>query len=131
MFYRTDAARGWQPDIEHVRILITPATRALVVIVQHPTGATYSTEARRALVTRPRLQLSAPCDEVYADLAFDGPARHCGAHPKLRHHLLVAFESVSRARWRMGWLAAARPSVSLSDRRDPETCRRPLCSNGP
>src|SRR3954469_16493968 len=51
VFYRTDPSRGWQPDLDHVRALITPATRALVVIdPNNPTGATYSTEARRALV---------------------------------------------------------------------------------
>src|SRR3954447_17071296 len=32
VFYRTDPSKGWQPDIEHVRSLVTPATRALVVI---------------------------------------------------------------------------------------------------
>ena len=43
VFYRTDPAKGWQPDIEHVRSLVTPATRALVVIdPNNPTGATYS-----------------------------------------------------------------------------------------
>src|SRR6266849_4750503 len=31
-FYRTDPTRGWIPDLAHVRSLITPATRALVVI---------------------------------------------------------------------------------------------------
>ena len=42
VFYRTDPSRGWQPDLEHVRSLITPATRALVVIdPNNPTGATY------------------------------------------------------------------------------------------
>ena len=53
VFYRTDAAHGWQPDIDHIRSLITPATRALVVIdPNNPTGATYSgrgeTRARRS-----------------------------------------------------------------------------------
>jgi alanine-synthesizing transaminase len=51
VFYRTDPARGWQPDVEHIRSLITPATRALVVIdPNNPTGAEYSMEIRRALV---------------------------------------------------------------------------------
>ncbi len=31
VFYRTDPSRGWLPDLDHVRSLITPATRALVV----------------------------------------------------------------------------------------------------
>ena len=41
IFYRTDEKRGWQPDVEHVSGLITPSTRALVVIdPNNPTGAT-------------------------------------------------------------------------------------------
>src|SRR5688500_9477310 len=43
VFYRTDPSRGWQPDLDHVRSLITRTTRALVVIdPNNPTGATYS-----------------------------------------------------------------------------------------
>src|SRR5574338_897592 len=42
VFYRTDEHRAWQPDVEHVRSLITPATRALVAIdPNNPTGAVY------------------------------------------------------------------------------------------
>jgi alanine-synthesizing transaminase len=32
VFYRTDPARGWLPDLDHIRSLFSPATRALVVI---------------------------------------------------------------------------------------------------
>src|SRR5947199_9234447 len=32
VFYRTDPARGWLPDLDHLRSLVGPATRALVVI---------------------------------------------------------------------------------------------------
>ncbi len=73
VFYRTDEKRGWQPDIEHVGSLITAATRALVVIdPNNPTGATYSGEARAALVDlADRHNFPLLADEVYADLAFD------------------------------------------------------------
>src|SRR6478736_4653719 len=30
VFYRTDPDRGWLPDLDHIRSLISPATRALV-----------------------------------------------------------------------------------------------------
>src|SRR5688500_15613126 len=51
VFYRTDASRGWLPDVGHIRSLITPATRALVVIdPNNPTGATYPDDVRRALL---------------------------------------------------------------------------------
>ena len=31
-YYRTDPSRGWLPDLDHIRSLISPETRALVVI---------------------------------------------------------------------------------------------------
>jgi alanine-synthesizing transaminase len=136
VFYRTDPARGWQPDIDHVRSLIGPATRALVVIdPNNPTGATYSAEARRALV-----QLAEDhnfpllADEVYADLAFDGPVGALAAfNPEAP---VITFSSLSKAYlapgWRAGWMAVSGTSrlddllsgiKKLADGR--------LCSTGP
>src|SRR5688572_18370462 len=49
-FYRTDPQRGWLPDLDHLRSLVNPTTRALVVIdPNNPTGATYTADVRRAL----------------------------------------------------------------------------------
>lgn len=111
VFYRTDPSRGWQPDVDHVRSLITPATRALVVIdPNNPTGATYSDEARRALVELAETHnFPLLADEVYADLAFDGPVPAIAAlNPDAP---VITFSSLSKAYlapgWRMGWLAAA------------------------
>src|SRR5687767_7863425 len=51
VFYRTEPSRDWIPDVDHVRSLITPVTRALVVIdPNNPTGATYPAPVRRALI---------------------------------------------------------------------------------
>jgi alanine-synthesizing transaminase len=136
VFYRTDFARGWQPDVEHVRSLITPATRALVVIdPNNPTGATYSAEARRALVDiADEHNFPLLADEVYADLAFDGPVGALAAcNPDAP---VITFSSVSKAYlapgWRSGWLAVGRTDrlddvlagiKKLADGR--------LCSTGP
>ena len=50
-YYRTDPARGWMPDLDHLESLVTPATRVLVVIdPNNPTGAAYSRSTRRALL---------------------------------------------------------------------------------
>ncbi len=118
VFYRTDPERGWQPDIGHVRSLIGPATRALVVIdPNNPTGATYSDEARRALVGfAEEHNFPLLADEVYADLAFDGPV---GALAALNPDApVITFSSLSKAYlapgWRAGWLAAA-PTARLDD----------------
>src|SRR5512132_2470850 len=51
VFYRTDPSNQWLPDLDHVRSLVTPATRALVVIdPNNPTGATYPVDVRRELI---------------------------------------------------------------------------------
>jgi alanine-synthesizing transaminase len=136
VFYRTDAAQGWQPDLDHVRSLITPATRALVVIdPNNPTGATYSAGARRALVDlADRHNFPLLADEVYADLAFDGPVPALAAlNPDAP---VITFSSLSKAYlapgWRSGWLAVAETErlndvlagiKKLADGR--------LCSTGP
>jgi alanine-synthesizing transaminase len=111
VFYRTDAARSWQPDIDHVRSLIGPATRALVVIdPNNPTGATYSSDARRALVDLADTHnFPLLADEVYADLAFDGPVAALASHnPEAP---VITFSSLSKAYlapgWRSGWMAVA------------------------
>jgi alanine-synthesizing transaminase len=136
VFYRTDERRGWQPDVEHVRSLITSATRALVVIdPNNPTGATYSTEARRALVDlADQHNFPLLADEVYADLAFDGPVPAIAALNE--EAPVITFSSLSKAYlapgWRSGWLAVAKTDrlndvlggiKKLADGR--------LCSTGP
>ena len=109
VFYRTDPARGWMPDVDHVRSLITPRTRALVVIdPNNPTGATYTSDIRRAMVEiADEHNFPLLADEVYADLAFDGPVPALAAeHPDAP---VISFSSLSKAYlapgWRAGWMA--------------------------
>ena len=112
VFYRTDPTRGWLPDIDHVRSLVTPATRALVVIdPNNPTGATYSNDVRRELVDlADRHNFPLLADEVYADLAFDGPVPAIASlNPDAP---VISFSSLSKAYlapgWRAGWMAVGR-----------------------
>ena len=110
-FYRTDPNRGWLPDVDHVRQLINPRTRALVVIdPNNPTGATYPANVRRALVDlADRHNFPLLADEVYADLSFSGPVPALASlNPEAP---VITFSSLSKAYlapgWRAGWLAAA------------------------
>ena len=109
VFYRTDPARGWLPDVDHVRSLVSPKTRALVVIdPNNPTGATYSTEVRKALADiADRHSFPLLADEVYADLAFDGAVRAISADAP--NAPIISFSSLSKAYlapgWRAGWMA--------------------------
>src|SRR4029078_9594275 len=74
-YYRLDPSRGWMPDLDHLRSLVTPATRAIVVIdPNNPTGAVYSVETRRALIDFAEQHgLLILADAVSGDLGFDGP----------------------------------------------------------
>jgi alanine-synthesizing transaminase len=50
-YYRTDPDRGWLPDLDHLRSLVSARTRVLVVIdPNNPTGAVYPPAVRRALI---------------------------------------------------------------------------------
>jgi alanine-synthesizing transaminase len=116
--YRTDPARGWQPDLDHLRSLVTPATRALVVIdPNNPTGATYPTSTRRELLEfAERHNLVLLADEVYGDLGHDGPIDPIG---KLDPDAaIITFSSLSKAYlapgWRTGWMGVGR-SPRLDD----------------
>jgi alanine-synthesizing transaminase len=107
-YYRTDPARGWMPDLDHLRSLVTPATRALVVIdPNNPTGASYSTATRRALLDlADEHGLVILADEVYGELGFDGPVPFIGSlEPDAP---IISFSSLSKAYlapgWRAGWM---------------------------
>jgi alanine-synthesizing transaminase len=109
VFYRTDPARGWLPDLDHVRSLVSSATRALVVIdPNNPTGATYPADVRRSLVElADRHNFPLLADEVYADLAYDGPVPAIASCDPAAP--VISFSSLSKAYlapgWRAGWMA--------------------------
>jgi alanine-synthesizing transaminase len=112
VFYRTDPANRWLPDLDHLRSLVTPATRALVVIdPNNPTGATYPDAVRRELIdVADRHGFPLLADEVYADLAYDGPVPAIAAlNPD---GPIISFSSLSKAYlapgWRAGWMAVGR-----------------------
>lgn len=118
IFYGTTPDRAWLPDIQEIRRLITPATRALVVIdPNNPTGASYGADVRRELLELADAHnIPLLADEVYADLAFDGPV---DAIAKLNPDApVITFSSLSKAYlapgWRSGWLAVGR-SERLDD----------------
>jgi alanine-synthesizing transaminase len=112
VFYGTTPDNAWVPDAGEIRRLIGPATRALVVIdPNNPTGSTYPDAVRRELLQiADDHNIPLLADEVYADLAFDGPV---DAIAKLNPDApVITFSSLSKAYlapgWRSGWLAVGR-----------------------
>jgi alanine-synthesizing transaminase len=117
VFYPTDPAQGWIPVIDQLEALVTPATRALVIIdPNNPTGATYPIDVRRALIAfAEKHGLPILADEVYSDLCYDGPIAPLGSLAP--DAAIVSMSSLSKGYcapgWRTGWIA-----VSASPRFD-------------
>jgi alanine-synthesizing transaminase len=136
LYYRTDAARGWLPDLEHLESLVTPRTRALVVIdPNNPTGAVYPEDVRRALIgLADRHGLTILADEVYADLAYDGQVPPLG---RLAPDApILSYSSLSKAYlapgWRAGWVVVGRtPRLDELLAAIKKLADGRLCSNGP
>jgi alanine-synthesizing transaminase len=136
VYYRTDPERGWQPDVDDIRRLITPRTRALVVIdPNNPTGAIYPEATRRALIdVAEAAGLTILADEVYGDVSFDGPTPLLGSLAP--DAPIIYFSSLSKAYlapgWRTGWLVVGgspRLDDALAGIRKMADGR--LCSAGP
>jgi alanine-synthesizing transaminase len=135
-YYRTDPARQWLPDLDHMRSLITPLTRVLVVIdPNNPTGAVYPPSVRQSLIAfAEQHELTIVADEVYGDLGYDGTVPPLGSlDPDAP---IVSFSSLSKAYlapgWRAGWLvvgASPRLDDALAAIRKLADGR--LCSPGP
>jgi len=135
-YYRTDPGNGWLPDLAHLESLVTPRTRALVVIdPNNPTGAVYPESVRRALIAlAERHGLVILADEVYGDLAYDGAVPPLGSFAP--DAAIISFSSLSKAYlapgWRTGWLVVGR-SPRLDDllAAIKKLADGRLCSNGP
>jgi alanine-synthesizing transaminase len=118
VYYRTDPAQGWMPDLDHLHRVVTPRARAIVVIdPNNPTGARYPDSARKALLGfADHYGLAVVADEVYNDLGYDGPVPPLGSLAP--DAPILSLSSLSKGYvapgWRTGWLAAGR-SPRLDD----------------
>jgi aspartate/methionine/tyrosine aminotransferase len=109
VYYRTDPENHWQPDPQEIRRLITPRTKAIVVNdPNNPTGAAYSHAIRRELVEIvDQHNIPMIADEIYQDVAFDGPVSPLGLlDPDAP---IISLSGLSKGYlapgWRTGWLA--------------------------
>ena len=135
-YYRTDPDREWQPDIDHLRSLVTARTRVLVVIdPNNPTGAVYPPAVRRAILAlAEEHNLTIVADEVYGEIGFEGAVPLLGTlDPDAP---IISLSSLSKAYlapgWRTGWLtvsATPRLDDALAAMRKLADGR--LCSPGP
>src|SRR5262245_41821579 len=108
VYYRTDPANGWQPDPKEVRGQVTPRTKAIVINdPNNPTGASYALSIRRELLKiADDYNIPMIADEIYQDVAFDGPIAPIGSlDPDAP---VISLSGLSKGYlvpgWRTGWL---------------------------
>src|SRR4029453_10583753 len=72
--YRLHEALGWRPDVDEIRRLITPKTRAIYVnSPSNPTGGVLTRDDILAIADLARSRnLWVISDEAYEDVVFDG-----------------------------------------------------------
>ncbi|MFW5815871.1 MAG: aminotransferase class I/II-fold pyridoxal phosphate-dependent enzyme [Wenzhouxiangella sp.] len=106
--YPCPSEHGFLPDIDRIRQLITPKTRALVVInPNNPTGAVYPEPVLRELADlAAEHDLILFSDEIYDSICYD-EARFVPMAPLAEQTLCVSFGGLSKVYracgWRVGW----------------------------
>lgn len=106
--YPCRAGNGFAPDPEELEKLITPRTRALVVInPNNPTGAVYSRSLLTSLAEMAvRHDLVLFSDEIYDRILFD-EARFHPVAPLAGEAMCVSLSGLSKVYracgWRVGW----------------------------
>jgi alanine-synthesizing transaminase len=118
--YRCAEDLDWNPDVEHVASLITPRTRALVIInPNNPTGAVYSRETLEQLLEIARRHnLLVLADEIYDQIVYDGAVHHhvAALAPDLPILTLSGMSKNYRlAGFRSGWLVVTGPREPVAE----------------
>jgi alanine-synthesizing transaminase len=135
-YYRTDPNNQWLPDVDHMRSLITPRTRAIVSIdPNNPTGAVYPASTRRPIIElADEHGVVILADEVYGDLGYDGEIPLLGTLDL--DAPIISFSSLSKAYlapgWRAGWMVVgATPRLDDTLAAIKKLADGRLCSTGP
>ncbi|HEX7338327.1 MAG TPA: aminotransferase class I/II-fold pyridoxal phosphate-dependent enzyme [Rhodanobacteraceae bacterium] len=118
-YYRCLAENAHLPDADEIEALVTPRTRAIVLInPNNPTGAVYPRALLQAVVDVARRHgLLLLCDEIYDGITYDD-AYFQPLAPLAGDHPCVSFGGLSKVYracgYRVGWmtLSGAKPSVA-------------------
>ncbi|WP_266180594.1 aminotransferase class I/II-fold pyridoxal phosphate-dependent enzyme [Dyella humicola] len=122
-YYRCLAENGHLPDPDEIEALVTPRTRALVLInPNNPTGAVYPRELlERIVAVAERHRLLLLSDEIYDEILYDGNpfqplAAVAGDLP------CVSFGGLSKVHracgYRVGWMSLSGDPSRTTDYRD-------------
>ncbi|WP_052101533.1 pyridoxal phosphate-dependent aminotransferase [Novilysobacter arseniciresistens] len=108
VYYRCQPDNGFLPDPDEIEALVTPRTRAIVLInPNNPTGATYPRELLERIVDiAARHGLLLMADEIYDSILYDG-ATFQPLAPLAGEVPCLSFGGLSKVHracgWRVGW----------------------------
>lgn len=114
VYYRCDESNHWNPDIEHIKSLITENTKAILLInPNNPTGVLYSKEILEEIAQISRQnKLIIIADEIYDRLVFDGK-KHIPMASLAPDVLVITANGLSKSHclcgFRCGWLVISGP----------------------
>lgn len=109
VYYHCLPENNFQPDPEEIRALITPRTRAIVLInPNNPTGAVYSRELLQEIARiAEQSRIVVLSDEIYDQMLF-GEAEHIPMATLVHDTLCVTFNGLSKiyraCGYRVGWM---------------------------
>ena len=114
VYYKCDESNHWNPDVEHIKSLITDKTKAILLInPNNPTGVLYSNEVLLEIAEIARKHnLMILSDEIYDRLVFDG--KEHTAMARLAPDLTVlTMNGLSKSHvlcgFRCGWMVISGP----------------------
>lgn len=111
---------SWQPDVNAIEDMITPKTKAVVIInPNNPTGAVYNRECLSRIVSLAhKHNLVIFSDEIYDQVLFED-ARHIPTATLSKDVLTVTFGGLSKNHrvtgYRAGWLALCGKTAHAQD----------------
>jgi aspartate aminotransferase/aminotransferase len=115
--YPLDPDRGFQPDLDALDRLVSPRTKAIIVVnPSNPAGAIWPRQTVADLVAlADRHDLYVISDECYERIVFDAPHVSAGAFD--RDGRVIGVYSFSKTYsmtgWRIGYVVAADPLVQV------------------
>jgi alanine-synthesizing transaminase len=107
--YLCDESAEWNPDLDDIRLKVTPKTKAIVVInPNNPTGAVYERTILEGIAQIARENdLIVYADEIYSRIVYDG-AEHIPMSTIAPDILTISFDGLSKswraAGFRAGWM---------------------------
>jgi len=110
VYYNCRPDNGFHPDPDEIRSLVTPRTRAVVLInPNNPTGAVYGREVLEAIARiADENELIVFADEIYDQMLYDG-AQHVPMATLVHDTLCATFGGLSKiyraCGYRVGWVA--------------------------